>query len=370
MLRKLKVLFVTNLPSPYRVEFFNYLSNECELTICYERLSASDRNKEWKGKSNKQYEEIYLNCRPILSESSFGWSVIHEICKKRYDRVILTNYASPSIAMAILICKLKKINYILEYDGGFNINGNEKKLKRVLKSLLINGAECHLTTCSEHKNYLLSLGVKEKLINIYPFTSLSEKDVLKTPVTVNYKKKIKSDLKIPDKKIVLTVGQFIRRKGFDLLFKAIKETKEEAEYYFIGGEPTEEYIQFIEQNQLKNIHFINFINKEELRRYYEAADLFVFPTREDIWGLVVNEAMAAGLPVISSDKCIAALEMIVNGLNGYIYKINDVYELANKIDVVLKNNELREHMSLEAIKTAKKYTFENMVKKHIEILKL
>ena len=50
--------------------------------------------------------------------------------------------------------------------------------------------------------------------------------------------------------------------------------------------------------------------------YYQAADMLVFPTREDIWGLVINEAMANGLPTVSTDKCVAALEMIKQGENG------------------------------------------------------
>ena len=65
---------------------------------------------------------------------------------------------------------------------------------------------------------------------------------------------------------------------------------------------------------------MSFMTKKELADWYQAADLFVMPTREDVWGLVVNEAMAYGLPVISSDMCGAASEMVKNGYNGYIFE--------------------------------------------------
>ena len=64
-----------------------------------------------------------------------------------------------------------------------------------------------------------------------------------------------------------------------------------------------------------------------------AADVFVMPTREDIWGLVINEAMAYGLPVVSTDKCIAALELVKNGRNGYIIPPNQPKEIAQKVNI-------------------------------------
>lgn len=62
----------------------------------------------------------------------------------------------------------------------------------------------------------------------------------------------------------------------------------------VGGEPTEDYLQMRASLGLDNVHFVGFQKKEALSRYYRAADLFVLPTREDIWGLVINEAMAYG----------------------------------------------------------------------------
>ena len=77
-----------------------------------------------------------------------------------------------------------------------------------------------------------------------------------------------------------------------------------------------EYINYISEHQLTNVFFFDFMNKELLFKYYQISDLFVLPTREDIWGLVINEAMANGLPIITTDKCVAGKELIND--NGYI----------------------------------------------------
>ena len=171
------------------------------------------------------------------------------------------------------------------------------------------------------------------------------------------------------KKIAITVGQFIRRKGFDVLLNAWVKCDKEYELYIIGAEPTKEYLDIKEELHLENVHFEGFKTKEELKCYYQAADLFVFPTREDICGLVVNEAMANGLPVITTDKCVAGLELIRDGENGYIVPVENVDILAGKITVLLQNDSLRKIMAQKSLEYIKRYTIENMAVAHLKIIR-
>ena len=83
---------------------------------------------------------------------------------------------------------------------------------------------------------------------------------------------------------------------------------------------------------LKNINFLEFEKKEVLYKYYKAADLFILPTREDIWGLVINEAMAHGLPVITTKKCVAGMELVIKGVNGEIVEVEDFTEMRLAIE--------------------------------------
>ena len=97
----------------------------------------------------------------------------------------------------------------------------------------------------------------------------------------------------------------------------------------MGGNPTEEYLQMRKMWNLNNVHFLPFMEKNELEAYYQATDIFVLFTREDIWGLVINEAMANGLPVISTDKCIAAMELVKRDINGIIVPSENLEEMTN-----------------------------------------
>ena len=171
------------------------------------------------------------------------------------------------------------------------------------------------------------------------------------------------------KKIAITVGQFIHRKGFDVQLNAWAKCDKEYELYIIGATPTKEYLDIKEKLHLENVHFEGFKTKEELNCYYQAADLFVFPTREDIWGLVVNEAMANGLPVITTDKCVAGLELIKNVENGYIVPTENQDELAKRINELLSNDWLLENMAKDNLQKIRRYTVENMANVHASILK-
>ena len=170
------------------------------------------------------------------------------------------------------------------------------------------------------------------------------------------------------KKIAITVGQFIPRKGFDVLLKAWKDCPKDTALYIIGAKPTREYLKIKEELALNNVFFVGFKAKKELKKYYMAADLFVLPTREDIWGLVINEAMANGLPVITTERCVAGLELVENDVNGYIVPVEDYKVLAEKISYILENDVIRERMAQNSLNKIRNWTIENMAKRHWKIL--
>jgi len=136
--------------------------------------------------------------------------------------------------------------------------------------------------------------------------------------------------------------------------------------YIIGDNPTQEYLNLQKQFNLTNLYFIGFKIKEELKKYYMVANLFVLPTREDIWGLVINEAMAMGLPIITTDKCVAGLELVENGINGYIIPPENSEILTEKVNQIF--NENYKQMGQNSLNKIKNYTIGNMVKIHKEEL--
>ena len=85
--------------------------------------------------------------------------------------------------------------------------------------------------------------------------------------------------------------------------------------------------------------------------------------------MVINEAMANGLPVVTTNRCIAGLELIDNGVNGFIIDVDDISELTNKIVRILEDETLLIAMSKNNLNKIKTNTVENIGKNHLRVIK-
>ena len=357
----MNILYITNVPSPYRIEYFNILSEYCSLTVVYEKKRSSERDINWVADASGDYNTFFLNGISTGADSALSFEVIKYL-QKDFDIIVICGISSPTEFIAIEYCKLHKIPFFFESDGG--IAGSGKGIKEKVKRHLLTNAAGYFSTCSRHDQYYLTYGACSDKIYRYPFSSISTHDLLPGILPQEHKMKLRAKLGIRGEYIVLSIGQFIYRKGFDILIKAASKLPYFT-FYIIGGEPTNEYLDLVESLRITNVHFESFKSKNDILQYYDAADLFVLPTREDIWGLVVNEAMARALPVITTDNCNAGLEMVNDSKNGFIIPVNDPEALA----IAIQNcfNMDRCSMGEAALKTAEQYTIEKMVLRHMEV---
>lgn len=360
----MRVLYTTTVPAPYKVDMFEELGKLCNLTVVFEKRKLSYRNEEWMKDNFQNFKAIFMKGINI-KDRIISTEMINIIQTGRFDAIIIGVYSTPSAMIAIEYMKMKKIPYILSSDGG--LIKNDSFLSKTIKRRYIRSASAWLSTGAVTSEYLYHYGAERKNTFIYPFSSVKEADILKSDITDEEKLEIRRKLCIREEHCVVSVGQFIPRKGVDVLLTACKDIPSNIGFYIIGGTPTEEYLAMKKGYGLSNVHFVGFKAKNELANYYKAADLFVLPTREDIWGLVVNEAMAYGLPVITTDKCVAGLEMVEEGVTGSIVSVDDVDAIKKQIQHWLREKSID---SQAILSTARKYTIESMAKRHIEILSM
>ncbi|MBU3213364.1 glycosyltransferase family 4 protein [Clostridium algidicarnis] len=363
----INVLYQTNIPSPYRVDFFNELGKKCNLTVLFERESSSERDSAWHNHNFKNFNAVFLDGFKIKTNTALCFNISKYLKKGLFDIFVIGGYSTPTGMLSIQILNNRKIPFILNTDGGLIKNDNI--LRHKIKSYFISSAKYWLSTGKETTKYLNHYGANDEKTFVYPFTSVLEKDVLVEPIQKDQKLILKEELGIKEGKMILTIGRFIHSKGFDTLLKACRNLPNEYAVYIVGGEPTKEYLELIEKLNLTNIHFVGFKSKKVLREYYMASDLFVLPTREDIWGLVINEAMSFGLPVITTDKCVAGLELINDYENGFIIPVNDEVILHKKIQELMSNGILLDTISKNNLEKISNYTIEQMALEHMNIFK-
>ena len=362
----MRVLFFSNIPSPYRIDFYNCLGKYVDLTVVFEARRARNIQFNWNDDQDLNFQAVFLS-EGEIKEKTINFRVFKYLYCKRFDYVFITNYGYITELICALFFALTRQTYYLELDGAV-MREKEPKLKYFLKRLVISRAKKTFSPSALVDEFLAYYGATKNQIVRYPFSSLKERQILKHPPSELEKIQFRKQLMISENKVVLAVGQFIHRKGFDLLLEAASTLPDDIGFYFVGGIPTEEYLQYVSSRNMRNVHFVGFQSEEKLREYYLAADLFCLPTREDVWGLVINEAMACGLPVVTTNKCCAGIELIENETNGILIPINNESLLAEKIMYILNNQDIKAHMAKSNLEKIKGYTIEEMVNEHLNIM--
>ncbi len=351
----MKVIFITNIPSPYRVNFFNELGKLVNLKVLFERKFASDRNKSWHSFNFKNFKHSFILALPISSDKSFSPFLFLHFLFNKYDHIIVSGYSSPTIIILILMFRIFKIKFIITSDGAF-INFKESRFLFNLKRFLISSGSYYFSPGKFTDNQLIYYGAKKTKIYRYPFTSLLKKDIIDLSEFNSRNKSFdKNNFKI------VSIGQIIHRKGFDILLKVASYHKN-ISFFIIGGAPTEDLKLLINQFKLNNVYFLPFMTKIELLKFLDNSHCFILLTREDVWGLVVNEAMARGLPVISTNRCGSAIELITIQENGFIYDFNNIQSLNEFIFEISTNKSLYSKISINNIHKISSYSIENMAK--------
>ena len=114
---------------------------------------------------------------------------------------------------------------------------------------------------------------------------------------------------------------------------------------------------FIEKERIEDVHFTGLVPNEELPRYYGISDIFVLTSIYEPWGVVVNEAMASGLPIILSDKVGCRGELLREGENGFYFHSGNWKDLSLQIERFIGKPEMMLKMGLNSRMLIKKYDY-------------
>ena len=311
-----KLAILNNLITPYRLPIYQGLSKSFST---YLLLSGEESNRDmWKDldkelvgvrvrkvwgftlqffekRSGQVFDPRYLHINP-----GYLW----ELLRIQPDVLISTEMGFRSLIALLYGFILSKPVWIL-WGGTLLTERKRSRLKQMIRQLVFKRVTRWISYGETTTEYLLHLGI-------------SRSHILQIKNCVDERLYTSCDrpptLTLSPSPVLLYAGQLIKRKGVDLLLKAAKKLQEEGHQFSIlmvgSGVEEENLMQLISQLELKNITVLPSQSPADMPAIYKSADVLVFPTLEDVWGLVVNEALWSGLPVISSIYAGCAKEIL------------------------------------------------------------
>ena len=353
-----KVIVVTNIPNPYRIPLFNEMWRLC-----------NDRKIEFKvifGAQNYARRKFVLDMNDCLfpyeildsQKINFGnlekivftyKGLLNALAKEKPDCIIINGFSVGTLRLWWRSW-FTKTTYII-WSGTVKSRGGKFSFLRILqRKMLRRRASAFVAYGQRAKEYLQELGAASEKIFIARntvdtrfFSEQTDRERLKLSPDV---------LRLH----FTYVGFIIRLKNLQQLLKAVKILSLQRTDFvldLIGDGQDKVYFEdYVKANQLeKVVHFAGFVQKSNLPTWLAKSSCFVFPSNYDIWGLVVNEAMAAALPCISSVNSGVTVDLIEDGKNGFAVDFSDPKLVAEKMDWILDNREKAKEFGLNARKT-------------------
>lgn len=354
------VAIITNIPAPYRVDFFDYLQKnytQYQFTIIYS--SKNEDNRKWEIDQNKMCNSIFLESKTIKIKKRFDNYYLHipmgvsKVLNKVKPDVVVGSEYNPTIIQALFYCKRKRIPFVSWTDGTLFSERNRNFVQKFLRRFVVSSADSYIGSSTKSKEAQIYYGADESKCHI-SYLAVDVEKYIQKPQALGAGK-------------ILCVGSLIERKGVDLLLDALAKVKCNYSLYLAGEGAEKENLQkkTVNLNISDKVHFLGQLNREALLEHYADSDLFVFPTREDCFALVILEAICSRLPVICSKYADGAYDLIEEGKNGYIIDPYDVHGFANYIEELLCDKSICEKMREQSDKIIDKFRFANISKGYI-----
>ena len=324
----MKLAVVTNILTPYRLPLFEHFAKstkDCTVLLQAER----EENRAWRLPPVTFKIDVLpgVHLRPSRAEVSIHLNVgvLRRLRRLQPDIVLSGGFTAANV-MAYLYCKLFGKHYVQWGELTLKDGAERSILRRIIRRLLIAGADGCIASSKAARDAFMHYGADADsvLTASMPF----EAEALHERVRV-WREKFRS---APGREpysgpVLLSVGQLVPRKGFDELFAIYREVikvRPDVTLLIAGDGPCRgDYEQLVRKEHWPHVMFLGHLHEDDLARHFAVADLFVFPTRFDAYGLALAEAMAAELPVLSSVHAAATQDLVEEGTTGFTIEPGD-----------------------------------------------
>ncbi len=334
-------------PSSYTLDLVNNVYRPMDIDhIFLENTSHA--------KADTDFDADSLSQKSVIEQIGFLLSIY-----KNYDMIIFNGYNSwQFIFLFLLQLSLPRKKVIaIESDTRFL---KRKGLKGLIKKL-------YLSPIFSYKYTLGFPGGNYTHKKLFSFYGMPEENIFLMPMMVDNEKYFNPAPYAKEPFTFLFVGRMIPLKQIDFLIQSFLKKFENDENVQLkivgGGELFEPLTKAYDYHT--NITFTGPKYGKELIHEYHTSNVLILPSDREQWGLVINEAMAAGLPVIASDQVGAIYDLIIGKDTGFVFSLEKENDLAEKMQRLFEDRELYERYSANARRLMMEYWNYDLYKKNL-----
>jgi 1,2-diacylglycerol 3-alpha-glucosyltransferase len=327
---KMKVAAITPVSGPYiNARYSAFARNFSDISLSLIELGKTSTIYPWDN-SNYQspYERIILSEQPTEHQSMYCLSrnILRALNKINPDFLVVCGYGCEGVLPALFWSFLKKKPTVLLCQSKAD-DSKRYRWREIMKALLLKRYNSALVGGKPQKRYLVELGMPSDSI-FSTYAVIGNDDF--HPEKINYLPNLVSN------PYFLGINRFVQKKNLPLLLAAYADYRRKAGSnawdFVISGDGhlrPELEKQIAELNIQNSVHLPGFLQQKDMLPYFAHASCFIHGSTQEQWGLVVNEAMAAALPVLVSNRCGCHEDLVLENINGFGFDPENKEQLTN-----------------------------------------
>lgn len=394
---KFKLAILTSHPIQYQAPLFRKLATNPGIDLmvyfCWDFGVRNVYDVEF-GKEIKWdiplldgYKYRFLRNLSLRPSSDF-WgqinpSVMQEIKRGGYDALMAFGWNAFTNWLAFFACFLYGVPLFMRGENPLNqelLKPRWKiKIKKIVLGWLFRRSKGFLYIGEENRKFYKYYGVPDSKLFFAPYAVDNDRFMEAAKTLKPKRRGLRSNLGIGASDVaVLFIGKLIEKKrpadllrAYEKLMTNYDKSQPVIHLLFVGDGKLRPGLEgYVKERRLPNVHFVGFKNQSEVPAYYAIADILVLPSESgETWGLIVNEAMCFGLPIIVSDLVGCGPDLVRNGKNGYIFPCRDVSALTQLLEGLIADKERRNIFGSKSLDIIREYSYENDIKAIEQALK-
>jgi glycosyltransferase involved in cell wall biosynthesis len=280
------------------------------------------------------------------------WS---EIRNGGYDAVVLHGHAVTGNFIAFMSAKTAGIATFnrTETHLGLKRSLAQRALRRLLIATYYLRFDGLLAIGSENRDFYRAMGIPDRRISLFPYTVDHSRLMPASQMGEEERAAFRARIGLtPDRLAVLYVSKLQRRKHPDDLIRAAQSLASQGLDFDLvvagTGEMEAELKSLAASAKAPRVLFPGFFNQSEMPKLLGACDIFVLPAENEPWGLIINEAMCAGLPIVAARGIGAVRDLVQDGVNGHVFDAGDLSGLAEALRPLIEDKGIRASMKINS----------------------